>query len=143
MYSLAVVNGPNLNLTGTREPHIYGSQSLDEYLEELRTLFPHVHFSFFQSNIEGAIIDFLHSCRNQKNGIILNAGAYAHSSIAIADAITAVSIPVIEVHISNVLAREDFRKTSFIAGKCIGSISGLGLTGYELAVRYFLRRIIT
>lgn len=138
MLSIAVVNGPNLNLIGKREPHIYGSQSLDEYLKSLRAIFPSVDFRFFQSNVEGALIDFLHDCRGNTDGIVLNAGAYTHTSIALADAIAAIEIPVVEVHISNVLAREEFRKTSFIASRCRGSISGLGLKGYELAVQYFI-----
>lgn len=137
MLSLAIINGPNLNLIGTREPEIYGSASLEEYLRELQQTYKDISFHFFQSNIEGELIDFLHECRGKVNGIVLNAGAYTHTSIAMADAIAAINIPVIEVHISNVLAREDFRKTSFIAAKCVGSISGLGLKGYELAVQYF------
>ncbi|HRO42027.1 MAG TPA: type II 3-dehydroquinate dehydratase [Flavipsychrobacter sp.] len=140
MLSLAVLNGPNLNLIGTREPHIYGEQSLQDYLQSLPAQFPNVSFSFYQSNVEGELINFLHDSQGKVDGIILNAGAYSHTSIALADAITAINIPVIEVHISHVFAREDFRKTSFIASKCIGSISGLGLNGYELAIRYFLTR---
>lgn len=138
MKTIVIINGPNLNLIGTREPEIYGSVSLNDYLNNLQQTFKEVQFHFFQSNIEGELINFLHDCRNKADGIILNAGAYSHTSIAIADAISAIKIPVIEVHISNVLAREDFRKNSFIAAKCVGSISGLGLKGYELAVRYFL-----
>lgn len=137
MLSLAIINGPNLNLIGTREPDIYGSQSLADYLQSLKGKYKDIAFSFYQSNIEGELINFLHSCRGKSNGIILNAGAYTHTSIAIADAIAATNIPTVEVHISNILAREDFRKTSFIAGKCIGTISGLGLHGYELAIQYF------
>jgi 3-dehydroquinate dehydratase-2 len=138
MLSLAIVNGPNLNLIGTREPEIYGNQSLDDYLKDLTAKYHQVRFSIYQSNVEGDLINFLHQSIGKKDGVILNAGAYTHTSIAIADAIAAINVPTIEVHISNVLAREDFRKTSYIAGKCIGSISGLGLKGYELAVEYFL-----
>jgi 3-dehydroquinate dehydratase II len=138
MLSIAIINGPNLNLVGTREPDVYGSHSLDEYLSKLQQTFPQVTFSFFQSNVEGELINYLHGCRGKVQGIILNAGAYTHTSIALADAVAAINIPVVEVHISNVLAREDFRKTSFIAAKCVGSISGLGLKGYELAVRWFM-----
>ena len=138
MLSLAIINGPNLNLLGTRETDIYGSQPFEEFYESLKQRFPQVHFSFFQSNVEGALIDYLQECRHAQQGIILNAAGYSHTSIAIGDAIAAIPVPVIEVHISNVLAREDYRKTSFIAAKCKGSISGLGLEGYALAVQYFL-----
>jgi len=141
MLSLAIVNGPNLNLIGTREPEIYGSESLQEFLQQLAVQYPEVNFQFFQSNVEGELINFLHDCRQQCEGIIINAGAYSHSSIALGDAIAAIGLPVVEVHISNVLAREDFRKTSFIAAKCVGSISGLGLQGYELAVQYLIKRL--
>ncbi len=137
MQHLAIVNGPNLNLLGVREPHIYGSETFEDYLSKLRQQFPDVAIEYYQSNVEGELINFLHSCMGKKQGIILNAGAYTHTSIALADAISAISVPVVEVHISNVLAREDFRKTSFIAAKCVGSISGLGMRGYELAVRWF------
>ena len=137
MLSLAIINGPNLNLIGSREPDIYGSRSLDEYLKEIKTRYKNISFTFYQSNVEGELINFLHRCIGKVDGIIINAGAYSHTSIAMSDAIAAIQIPVVEVHISNVLAREDFRKTSFIASKCVGSISGLGLKGYELAVQYF------
>jgi len=136
MLQLAIVNGPNLNLLGTREPHIYGSQGFDSYLVLLRQRFPQVSLEYYLSNVEGELINYLHSCMGKVSGIILNAGAYTHTSIALADAVAAIGIPVIEVHISNVLAREDYRKTSFIAAKCIGSISGLGMEGYALAVQY-------
>lgn len=140
MLRLAVVNGPNLNLTGKREPEIYGSETLQEHESALQEKFPDVSFRFYQSNIEGELIDFLHSCIGQTDGIIINAGAYTHTSIALADALSAINIPAVEVHISNVLAREEFRKQSFIASKCVGSISGLGLVGYDLAVQYFVGR---
>ncbi len=138
MKHIAIVNGPNLNLLGVREPHIYGNETFEDYLEGLRMRFPDVDIEYYQSNVEGEMINFLHSCMGKKQGIILNAGAYTHTSIALADAISAISIPVIEVHISNVLAREEYRKTSYIASQCVGSISGLGMMGYELAIRYFM-----
>ncbi len=138
MKTIAIVNGPNLNLIGKREPEIYGDVSLNDYLDKLQEKNKDVSLKFFQSNVEGELINFLHDCIGNTSGIILNAGAYSHTSIAIGDAVAAIKIPVVEVHISNVLAREDFRKTSFIASKCVGSISGLGLKGYELALQYLL-----
>lgn len=135
---IAIINGPNLNLIGTREPEVYGTQSLDEFLETLKARFPDVAFTFFQSNVEGELINALHECRTSADGVILNAGAYTHTSIALADAVAAIGRPVVEVHISNVYAREDFRKHSFIAAKCVGSISGLGLEGYALAAIYLM-----
>jgi 3-dehydroquinate dehydratase-2 len=138
MLQLAIVNGPNLNLLGIREPHIYGNQTFDDHLIQLRKRFPGAAIDYYQSNVEGELINYLHSCMGKVQGIILNAGAYTHTSIALADAISATGIPVIEVHISNVLAREDYRKTSFIAAKCIGSISGLGMNGYALAVQHLM-----
>ena len=138
MLHLAIVNGPNLNLLGIREPHIYGRETLDHYLKQLAERFPFVQLHCYQSNVEGELINYLHNCMGMMNGIILNAGAYTHTSIAIADAISAIGIPVVEVHISNVLAREDYRKTSFISSKCKGSISGLGMNGYALAIQYFV-----
>jgi 3-dehydroquinate dehydratase II len=138
MLQIAIINGPNLNLLGTREPHVYGTQNFDDYLAQLRKRFPGVTIHYFQSNIEGELIDHLHSCMGKVQGIVLNAGAYTHTSIAIADAVSAINVPAIELHISNVLAREDYRKTSFIASKCIGSISGLGMNGYALAVQQFV-----
>ena len=139
MLHIAIVNGPNLNLLGTREPAIYGNQSFNDYLDALRKRFPGIHFSYYQSNVEGELINYLHQCIGNAQGIIINAGAYTHTSIAIADAISSIGIPVIEVHISNVFAREEYRKTSYIASKCIGSICGLGLEGYALAAQYFIQ----
>jgi 3-dehydroquinate dehydratase-2 len=138
MLHLAIVNGPNLNLLGSREPHIYGSETFASALTKIQDRFPLADIQCYQSNVEGELINYLHSCMGKVQGVILNAGAYTHTSIALADAITATGIPVVEVHISNVLAREDFRKTSFIASKCVGSISGLGMDGYALAVQYFM-----
>ena len=130
--------GPNLNLIGTREPAIYGNLSLEEYLDSLKNKISNVSLLIYQTNVEGELINYLQECIGKADGIVLNAGAYSHTSIALGDTIAAIKIPVVEVHISNVLAREDFRKTSFISSKCVGSISGLGLKGYELALQYLL-----
>jgi len=138
MRSFAIINGPNLNLVGKREPDIYGNISLDDYLNTLQKNYPHVSLQIFQSNIEGELINYLQSITDTAEGIIFNAGGYSHTSIALADTISAINTPTIEVHISNILAREEVRKQSFIGSKCIGSISGLGLKGYELALQYFL-----
>lgn len=138
MLRIAIINGPSLNLLGTRETDIYGVRPFDEFFEELKRRFPSVQLSCFQSNVEGELINYLHQCRTQADGVILNAAGYSHTSVAIGDAVAAIGLPVLEVHISNVLAREDFRKTSFIAARCKGSISGLGLEGYALAVQYFV-----
>ncbi len=135
---IAIINGPNLNLIGNREPEIYGNLNFESYLNELKLLYPEVEFLYYQSNVEGELINKLHEIGFNYNGIILNAGAYTHTSIAIADAIAAIKTPVIEVHISNIFAREDFRHKSFTGSKCKGSISGLGLKGYELALKYFI-----
>ena len=141
MLHIAIVNGPNLNLLGVREPHIYGNQTFDHYMLQLKERFPLVQLHCYQSNVEGELINYLHGCMGTKHGIIINAGAYTHTSIALADAISSIGVPVVEVHISNVLAREEYRKTSFIASKCVGSISGLGMDGYALAVQYFVDRL--
>ncbi len=138
MLHIAIVNGPNLNLLGVREPHIYGHMSFDQYVAQLSERFPLVQIHCYQSNVEGELINYLHGCMGKMQGIILNAGAYTHTSIALADAVSAIGIPVVEVHISNVLAREEYRKTSFISAKCVGSISGLGMDGYALAAQYFV-----
>lgn len=135
---IAVINGPNLNLIGSRETNIYGNQSFDQYLETLQKIFPSVDFEYFQSNIEGELINYLHQVGFEFNGVILNAGGYTHTSVAIGDAIAAITSPVVEVHISNIYAREEFRKVSLISAKCKGSIVGLGLKGYELAVRWLI-----
>jgi 3-dehydroquinate dehydratase-2 len=137
MFTIAIVNGPNLNLLGTREPQIYGQERFEDYLATLHARFPGIDILYYQSNVEGELINYLHSCMDRVDAIVLNAGGYTHTSIALADAIVAINIPVIEVHVSNVLAREDYRKTSFIAARCKGSISGLGLDGYALAIQYF------
>ena len=137
---IAIINGPNLNLLGKREPEIYGSQSFAAYFEKLKEKFRDLELHYFQSNHEGQILDYLHDIGFHFDGIILNAGAYTHTSIAIADAIAAISTPVIEVHISNVYSRESFRHKSFLSKNCKGLIVGLGLPGYELAVRAFLEK---
>jgi 3-dehydroquinate dehydratase II len=131
---IEIINGPNLNLLGRREPEKYGHSSFEEYYEELKSLYPEIIFSYFQSNIEGEIINRIHQSGFDSNGIILNAGGYTHTSVAITDAISAVTSPVIEVHITNILAREEFRHTSLIGRACKGSIGGFGLDSYRLAV---------
>ena len=133
---ILIINGPNLNLLGKREPEIYGNQSFEQYHAELQELFPAVELTYFQSNHEGALIDKLHALGFSMDGIVLNAGAYTHTSIALADAVGAISSPVVEVHISNIHAREAFRQHSFLAEKCVGSIVGLGLDGYRLAIDF-------
>lgn len=135
---LLILNGPNLNLLGTREPGIYGSQTFGEYLSELKGKYPKIHFDYFQSNIEGEIINELHRSDKKYEGVILNAGGYTHTSVAIADAIAGISIKVIEVHISNVFAREDFRHVSLLGKYCKGSVSGFGLKSYEIALQSFI-----
>jgi len=134
--SIIIINGPNLNLLGKREPEIYGEQSFEQYLETLKEKYPSILFEYFQSNIEGELIDKIQEVGFKTDGIILNAGGYTHTSVAIADAIKAVETPVIEVHISNVDAREDFRRTSMIGPVCLGSISGFGLKSYKLAIEF-------
>jgi len=131
---IAIINGPNLNLLGQREPEKYGHSSFEGYLLTIKSRFPEIDFSYFQSNIEGEIINELHRCGFILDGIILNAGGYTHTSVAITDAIAAVKAPVIEVHITNIFSREEFRHTSLIARNCRGSISGFGLDSYRLAV---------
>lgn len=138
MLRIDIINGPNLNLLGKREPEVYGSVSFDAYLQELINLFPEIDLHYFQSNVEGELINRLQEVGFSSHGIILNAGGYTHTSVAIADAIAAISSPVVELHISNVFAREEFRHVSLMAAKCKGVISGLGLKGYELAVRFFV-----
>jgi 3-dehydroquinate dehydratase II len=135
---IAIINGPNLNLLGKRETDIYGNESFDTYFTKLQEKFPEVDLSYFQSNVEGELIDELQRIGFDYDGIIINPAGYTHTSVAIGDAIAAIKTPVIEVHISNVHAREDFRKFSHVSGKCTGSIFGLGLKGYELAIQWFL-----
>ena len=134
---IAIINGPNLNLLGKREPEIYGNESFESFLNNLTTKYPSVEFTYFQSNVEGELINELHRVGFSFDGIIFNPGGYTHTSVAIGDAVAAIATKVIEVHISNVYAREDFRKTSFVSPRALGLISGLGLKGYELAVEHF------
>lgn len=138
MKKIAIINGPNLNLLGTREPDVYGTQTFEQYFAELQKKFPSVTFSYFQSNVEGELINELQRVGFDVDGIILNPGGYTHTSVAIGDAVAAIKAPVVEVHISNVHAREEFRKISHVSGKAAGSIVGLGLKGYELAVSFLL-----
>lgn len=133
-----IINGPNLNLLGVREPGVYGSKSFDDYLCELRTIYSDININYYQSNHEGDIIDAIHKSGFTVDGIILNAGAYTHTSLAIADAISAVTSLVIEVHISNVFKREEFRHHSFLSPVCKGSIVGFGLNSYRLAIESLL-----
>lgn len=137
---IAIINGPNLNLLGTRETDIYGNQPFEQYLSALRKEFPGTEISYFQSNVEGELINELQRVGFDHDGIVLNPAGYTHTSVAIGDAIAAIRTPVVEVHISNVHAREDFRKLSHVSGKAAGSIFGLGLKGYELAIRFLLKQ---
>ena len=134
-----IINGPNLNLLGVREPHIYGNKNWSIFFEELKQEFPEVELTYFQSNAEGAIVDVIQTALNSVDGIVINAAAYTHTSIAIAVAIAAVAIPTVEVHISNIASREDFRKISYLAPYCVGSISGFGLNSYRLAIHALLK----
>ena len=137
--TIQIINGPNLNLLGVREPDVYGSMSFDDFLPRLRACFPDVQIDYFQSNIEGELINKLQAVGFQCDGIVLNAAAYTHTSIALADCIRAISAPVVEVHISNVHQREDFRHQSMISAACRGVICGFGLDGYRLAIESFKR----
>ncbi len=134
---IAIINGPNLNLLGKREKDIYGNMSFDDFLLQLKKQYSEIDISYFQSNVEGELINELQRVGFEYDGIIFNPGGYTHTSVAIGDAIAAITTPVIEVHISNVHAREDFRKISHVSGKAAGSIIGLGLKGYELAMEWF------
>jgi 3-dehydroquinate dehydratase-2 len=135
---IAIINGPNLNLLGVREPEVYGKQTFEQYYNDLVEKYSNIEFEYYQSNIEGELINKLQEVGFSYGGIIINPGGYTHTSVALGDAIAAIQAPVIEVHISNVAAREDFRKISHVSAKCKGTISGLGLKGYELALRFFL-----
>lgn len=136
---ILILNGPNLNLLGKREPDVYGNTSFEIYFSQLQQKFENCELSYFQSNHEGAIIDKIHEVGFSYDGIVLNAGAYTHTSVAIHDAIKAVTTPVIEVHISNIHTREEFRHKSMIAAACKGSVVGLGLTSYDLAIAYLAK----
>ena len=138
MLKIAIINGPNLNLLGKREVEIYGTQTFEDYYHSLKSKFPSIELSYFQSNVEGELINKLHEIGFSVDGIVLNAGAYTHTSVAIADAVAGIKSPVIEVHISNLFAREDYRHVSYLGKHCKGSISGFGFKGYELAIKSFI-----
>ncbi len=138
MKHIEIINGPNLNLTGRREPEIYGSVTMEQYLDELRQSFPEVQISYYQSNVEGEIINRIHEVGFSADGIIINAGGYSHTSVALHDALAAVPAPAIEVHLSNIFAREEYRHHSLLTSACRGIICGLGLKGYKLAVSALL-----
>ena len=135
---IAIINGPNLNLLGKRETDIYGNESFDTYLQQLKNKFPAIELLYFQSNVEGELINEIQRVGFDHDGIIFNPGGYTHTSVAIGDAVAAIKTPVVEVHISNIFGREEFRKLSHVSGKAVGVISGLGLKGYELAIKYFI-----
>ena len=135
---IQIINGPNLNLLGKRETSIYGNQSFEEFLEQLKKRFPNAKISYYQSNVEGEIVNKLHETGFDFGGIVLNAGAYTLTSVAIHDAIAGIKTPVIEVHISNVYGREEFRHKSLITSKCVGLLTGFGLEGYAMAISYLL-----
>lgn len=137
---IAIINGPNLNLLGKRETDIYGNMPFEQFLDSLKKKYANIEISYFQSNVEGELINELQRVGFDHDGIVLNPGGYTHTSVAIGDAIAAIKTPVVEVHISNVHAREDFRKLSHVSGKAVGSIFGLGLKGYELAIDYLLSK---
>ena len=136
---ILIINGPNLNLLGKREKGIYGERTFEDYLTELKAAFKNTEIDYYHSNVEGEIINKLHSADQTYNGIIINAGGYTHTSVAIADAIGGISTPVVEVHISCILAREEFRHKSLIAPKCAGSIMGFGLESYRLGILHFIK----
>ncbi len=138
LMKIQIINGPNLNLLGVREKSIYGDKGFESYLEDLIKLYPQAEIAYYQSNVEGEIINKLHEVGFSFDGVVLNAGAYTHTSIAIADAIAAIKAPVVEVHISNVYKREEFRHTSMLAASCKGVIAGFGLNSYRLAVESLL-----
>jgi 3-dehydroquinate dehydratase-2 len=135
---ITIINGPNLNLLGKREPEIYGSQSFEDYFGILVSKFPDLELTYYQSNVEGELVNKLHEIGFEHDAILLNAGAYTHTSVAISDAIAGISTSVLEVHISNIYKRETFRHKSIISKECVGMIAGLGLKGYELGLHYFI-----
>ena len=132
---IIIINGPNLNLLGKREPEVYGQTSFESYFTDLEKAFPQIELSYYQSNVEGELINKLHEVGFSYDGIILNAGGYTHTSVALADAVAAITTPVLEVHISNIFAREEYRHVSLISKHCVGIISGFGLKSYELALK--------
>lgn len=135
---IAIINGPNLNLTGKREKEIYGHISFEDFIEKMQEAYSGLELHYYQSNVEGELINELQRVGFEYHGIILNPGGYTHTSVAIGDAVAAIPAKVIEVHLSNVQSREDFRKISHVSAQCMGTISGLGLTGYEMAIRFFI-----
>ncbi len=135
---IQIINGPNLNLLGLREPTIYGSESIDQYIEKLRDQYSILQIDYYQSNVEGELINKLHEVGFSYDGIIINAGGYTHTSVAIADAIAAIKTPVVEVHVSNIYAREEFRHVSLTGKNCKGVLTGFGLNGYRLAIESLL-----
>lgn len=136
---ICIINGPNLNLLGTREKSIYGDRNFEQFFEELKTSYPQAELHYFQSNVEGEIINQLHEVGFDADGVVLNAGGYTHTSVAIGDAVAGIESPVVEVHISNIHARELFRHTSMIAPKAAGMITGFGLSGYKMAIDYLIQ----
>lgn len=136
---IQIINGPNLNLLGLREPSIYGSESIDSFIEQLKTQYSILEIDYYQSNVEGELINKLHEVGFSYDGIILNAGGYTHTSVAIADAIAAIKTPVVEVHVSNIYAREEYRHVSLTGKNCKGVLTGFGLNGYRLALESFLK----
>ncbi|MFP4662788.1 MAG: type II 3-dehydroquinate dehydratase [Bacteroidales bacterium] len=138
MKKIQIINGPNLNLTGLRERNIYGNKGFDAALQDLREKYPQVEINYFQSNIEGELIDAMHDAGAKSDAIVLNGGGYTHTSVALRDAVAAVSVPVTEVHMSNIAARESFRHTSLLTGVCRGSIMGFGVLSYHLAIEHIL-----
>lgn len=141
MLNILILNGPNLNLLGTRETGVYGQQTFEAYFQSLTGLFPALHLAQYQSNIEGEIVNALQQAGGRYDGVVLNAGGYTHTSVAIRDAIAAIALPVVEVHISNILAREEFRHTSLITGVCIGMVSGFGFDSYRLGIEGLTARL--
>lgn len=137
MKNIVIINGPNLNLLGKRESHIYGERDFESFLTELKTQFPELNIKYFQSNIEGVLIDKLHEIGFEYDGVVLNAGGYTHTSVALRDAIKGIEAPVVEVHISNIYSREEFRHKSLLSAVCKGVICGLGLYSYTAALNFF------
>lgn len=140
MMKIQIINGPNLNLLGLREPGIYGNQSFDEYIKTLRDMYSIIEIDYFQSNVEGELINKLHEVGFTYDGIVINAGGYTHTSVAIADSIAAIKTPVIEVHISNIYAREEYRHVSLTGKNCKGVLTGFGMDGYRLAIESLLKQ---
>ena len=137
---ILIINGPNLNLLGKREPEIYGNKSFVDFFERIKEKYASIDMAYYQSNVEGELINKIHEVGFEYDGILLNAGGYTHTSVAISDAVAAVNTPVLEVHISNIYKREEFRHKSIISKECVGMIAGLGLDGYELGIQYFLSK---